>query len=1072
MAKIVKNAPYYLQKLSDLSLTLKKSYTELKDLVSSRRFIALTVEELCDKLSLEYTKKSFGEDVKAQYTAITKLLGVFDLKTVPCFIPCNLSFNDTIFITSKPDMHHDEDCAYVNDLLKKKIQPKPRDMVYISRMNAKLTNYNIMLRVFESLNVVSSEPLCAQQRMILNSILNDLLLPHEGADYLRTCYTYAAEQGNLKCDFEDKDYCFKPLKIEQELQVVKYLSQIAAQSSVLQTFNPKYPYINELNKAFLELKKKHDLGIEKYPAFSIYVKDDSSLSSLKPSATFSKLVPESTIKSRLNSVVNHLKKYQCTEEQIISRSNKLNSSISDILSNLSLPDWMAALILKKLATPDPLLVKSLPDFDKIRFFDLRKSINEGRDARIFYATSDQLISLAYPWIVRSSQDCPLDIIENPRNKDLKDYLINPNDKNSEQNLRLVNTLFFGLIVENMLKGYDKKRSDDLEVLLQSEFSREQYVLLFIRTLYFVLFKINLKEPKELKDLDILGLCCFPQLLRFLLYRIADFYKGDFNECPQPLALCFKLLLIRTFLDDSQLRSYVVQKPLNLIYVVKCAVMVGKNLATVDKYVETLSEIPGKNSSEFSIPLALSKPIKLLTDQIFEKNTLTPLFTFSEYREMAPYVFVPNRNLTEEYLNRLKLYTAHFDYLTTFTSEDNPLLINLLFNNLSESNKENIKQNLIGRDFVSDEEICKALSLKWSPELSRSLHLAILKEGLVEIPALTLLPKSLRKNFYKRNFVALTPLKDEINSDFLERLSALQFSYLLFYFILGQIDLIPRLDNFFELTEKQNKFVQEFFLKLPYYLKNSKILTIEDFQRLYSTERTNKYFNLSRDIIRYFGRDLIFKARLNLRITDRVKEIYSVFHLGDRDLLNHHDRYSLGEKISEYRKERPLNLSNLPSRPTYIKKVDFHNLDTSLIESKLQESAQVQDVIAKIKDENQDENTLVTDVDKTVHENFDATDITSNPTENGKEEKELNTKIELPSKQFYTLLFAIYTEDVEIMDLKEFEGLCLSAKFMSADAAVEILNDWSFEIFDEPIFELVPEEHSVYITKALFINIFN
>ena len=59
-----------------------------------------------------------------------------------------------------------------------------------------------------------------------------------------------------------------------------------------------------------------------------------------------------------------------------------------------------------------------------------------------------------------------------------------------------------------------------------------------------------------------------------------------------------------------------------------------------------------------------------------------------------------------------------------------------------------------------------------------------------------------------------------------------------------------------------------------------------------------------------------------------------------------------------------------------------------------------------------------------------------------------------------------------MDLKEFEGLCLSAKFMSADAAVEILNDWSFEIFDEPIFELVPEEHSVYITKALFINIFN
>ena len=176
------------------------------------------------------------------------------------------------------------------------------------------------------------------------------------------------------------------------------------------------------------------------------------------------------------------------------------------------------------------------------------------------------------------------------------------------------------------------------------------------------------------------------------------------------------------------------------------------------------------------------------------------------------------------------------------------------------------------------------------------------------------------------------------------------------------------------------------------------------------------------------------------------------HLQERDLIARH------KTVPEFNKNEPI----------------FSNLDSNLIRSKLQESAQLQDVIAKIKDENSDDGQIA--ADKTLEGSNDikkaeacvpaASDAQAAPLEIKAE-----AKVPLPSDAVYKLLHAIYTENAEIMDLNEFQGLCLSLKFMSMNVAVEEVNDWSYENFDEPLFDLAPEENQVYITTSLLSEIF-
>ena len=187
---MIKDVDYYKPRIKDLPYTLVNTIEELYKEAASHRFICMSLSELCSALELEYSANSFESDSQKNYININSYLEMLNLKLIPASVPVDLSFHDKIFIAPRPDLNNDEDCAAVKTLVKLKKTPTQKDLIHISRMNAKLSNYNVMLRVFEGLFVVSSVKLDPHQRVALNNIISEMELPKEGLAYLRACYIH------------------------------------------------------------------------------------------------------------------------------------------------------------------------------------------------------------------------------------------------------------------------------------------------------------------------------------------------------------------------------------------------------------------------------------------------------------------------------------------------------------------------------------------------------------------------------------------------------------------------------------------------------------------------------------------------------------------------------------------------------------------------------------------------------------------------------------------------------------------------------------------------------------------
>ncbi len=71
-----------------------------------------------------------------------------------------------------------------------------------------------------------------------------------------------------------------------------------------------------------------------------------------------------------------------------------------------------------------------------------------------------------------------------------------------------------------------------------------------------------------------------------------------------------------------------------------------------------------------------------------------------------------------------------------------------------------------------------------------------------------------------------------------------------------------------------------------------------------------------------------------------------------------------------------------------------------------------------------------------------------------------------------LLKALIATNASAMDLHEFESLCQDCRFMSGLVAVEMLNEWSFEVFDESLVEYDSDENLVYLYEDLLEKIKN
>ena len=131
-----------------------------------------------------------------------------------------------------------------------------------------------------------------------------------------------------------------------------------------------------------------------------------------------------------------------------------------------------------------------------------------------------------------------------------------------------------------------------------------------------------------------------------------------------------------------------------------------------------------------------------------------------------------------------------------------------------------------------------------------------------------------------------------------------------------------------------------------------------------------------------------------------------------------------------------------------------------------QSSQIQNVIEQIRiDEG---NIEADDLQENISQNQEdiSEKASSTNTSSAESESSNDNGIKLPNEACRKLVEAIKAQNSDVIDLNEFNGICLSLKFMSKDAAIEELNDWSYENFDDPLFDVAPEENCVYITEDI------
>ena len=299
---------------------------------------------------------------------------------------------------------------------------------------------------------------------------------------------------------------------------------------------------------------------------------------------------------------------------------------------------------------------------------------------------------------------------------------------------------------------------------------------------------------------------------------------------------------------------------------------------------------------------------------------------------------------------------------------------------------------------------------------------------------------------------LKPKPNRFNPEFIEKIRSLQCAYHLICcvnFNQSANDDIDKIISCTEFNSVQERSLAKTYLKtFKNYLKLYNPKPQVDLKALKTFYKNDASIVNSPDfyeiLLRYAQKELL-RYRFSPFFTHKLQLILDAVRIDTKTVLS----------------------SNESGKET----TDFNHLNKAIIDSKLQESVQVREVIGQIKAQNEEssEDEVFADNEypeaKTnnaaaIEQDKDATTVTS----------ETQTNTDEIDKALLHLIKGVHSQQRDLMDIKEFEGLCLSSGFMSLDAAVEIANEYGYDNFDEPLFELAPEENCVYITEDLLTRI--
>ncbi len=1092
---MIKDVDYYKPRIKDLPYTLVNTIEELYKEAASHRFICMSLSELCSALELEYSANSFESDSQKNYININSYLEMLNLKLIPASVPVDLSFYDKIFIAPRPDLNNDEDCAAVKTLVKLKKTPTQKDLIHISRMNAKLSNYNVMLRVFEGLFVVSSVKLDPHQRVALNNIISEMELPKEGLAYLRACYTYSSEYRNRHCDYKKAEFCFKSLNEEQQLRVSKYLAIIAAASSYKEPFNLDYPYISELESEYRKLAKTQKISTKPV---------SSTVAALSTKQNYEAITSYNIERLFLDlkvSAYNYLNSMSATQEdinleKIIAKNSPIKNNPLAVKLYSVLGDYITPNIEK--------LIPNLDDLSLLSFDEL----NSHRPANKIYTTDNKQLSLIYPCIYY--KQAKNNLLDNSSFDEFKAYLQNTTvvSDDKAQDIQSVTTaktntnilfftFFIRLILKNTFIAFDKEDAKLSVLELEQEFDiLKRQELLFIRGLYFVLFELcNVKNDEVIKidNYTLLALFHFPELTNFALESIL-FKNTDLSSCYKQAKDIFSLFIfneitkeqkvnyrwlkdlkgstpyfakfivntINDFIEKNNLlntvtieESFTLQNSLT-----ENNTVVKKNLNNYVLFDEALRQLSGHAYKELQ---------NLITHPIFS-NLFAPLLGQSTIRNFTNKKLLVNDNAADSLFDELNSKSNTIKYLASVETNTNQTLAKLVTGCLKKVDEQIIKRNLKDLTFTKFSQLCDIFKINYSYLANECIEYYLPKLGLMVVPIDMSLPKEARAKLNFHKILSTNLEQEKLTNEFTNKLCAAQMAFIIFSYIVPVSTAEIRLSRYMDLEPEQNVFAIKFFSTLKLLMRGSKPFDNNYYKNLYAEQKNNQNFKLCIKYLKQLAIEEIASNPLKNYLEEKFNEVFALLNIKGSSSTKKETRKT--ESKDDHATQRPIIKSSLQmsSEHSFFKAKSFETkqLDTSIIKSKLKESSQIQSVINQIRINEgtlEDEETLVeNNVPSATTQN-----LVNQPVIKVIDE-DSESAIKPSSENGQKLIEAIKSQNSDVIDLNEFAGICMSLKFMSKDAAIEEINDWAYDNFDDPLFDVAPEENCIYINTDILEKI--
>ncbi len=1071
-------AAFYLSHLRDLPTSFVHAAAQLKSEMTAHRLLRLSLHSLTSRLMLAEStlhQLEFFSQSRSIFLQCSELCESCGMKIAPFMPPLALQGNQTLILTLKPNLNNDEDISYVQSVLQSRRQVSNHDMPFISRMQLKLAQYNIMLRVIEGLGALSCHNINALQLEYLNNVLTSQPLPQEGLAYLKACLSFFSDQPCYIVDYHHTEHCLKPLpSSKHQEQIAWHLAQLGARSDHVISFDPRYP-LNELCVMFYS-------RITHHKPRKLKAAEQSNLSLKQQIETMQQLAVEKARSSRV-----------LAPEDISRFISELNCELER--SQLFSTDKRENLI--QLLLNDPLALSLMPPYAELDFKLPSPLIPDDAAPELLLCTHDPQIKELYPCFAyinpHHGQRLLFDAALDAQFFKLSQFTHSA-DLGSECALLAAQLLLHRLLLRPLFVGNDSTTRALFIKLCALDLKGELHMdpcAAAIAALYYLIYRQQLpyELQHDLPNLVTRGLRTDTALLCAFVWQQLRRTNMQLHKLqPQELNMVTLYCMLSFGLEQSGDRI----SPEDLAddkFVTKLLAFAVPQLLSVEKHATgpifirwDITEDGREQTSNKKLGFYKIAQSKLKLSILRYANPFEQLLTSALLCNLAKPVVLLRHPALQLLSTKCDEVITIQRYLTDYASQLPAQLQQLL--NTDEDYAPMLRSYFPQEQYsINGYDLNQTFAIrfpigshKWRILLNFLLH----KARLISIPqhpdGSAPDSGSLTNKFFFLNDDFNPPLTQQL---WWEELQAAVFALIMFNYCSYISEFDPAcellLSTIHTDTPESKDFAERYLKQL------CRLLVTPDFssatqQNLLNMYKTAEHLQTSaKQLLLYLIANITIRGSARLRMhrferlaeqlniaADDVQQIKKVQYFyqvmqrnRDAAQLKHGSEYSTDARHAGHNAKLNAAVNNAAAY--------FDHLDQKIISSKLQESSEVLSVIGQLRAANES-------AELESHVSADA--VPTAPTSVTAATTESNEALPMLPPEARELLHSVNMHAQDIMDLAEFTGMCLSCRFMSCDVAVEMLNDHAYEQFDEPVFDVAPEENAIYINLGILQKMLN